>query len=155
LKNLISEKGAKPLFFALIHPNMSFTYPKNERLCSKILIDKIFESGKKFYNPLFKVLCLPVQLHENVPVQSLISISKRRFKRANKRNLLKRRIKDVFRQNKNELYLVTENLNIQIAVVIIYNSNDLHDYSTIEKNLLNVLESLKNYLLSGKLRINS
>lgn len=144
-----------PLFFALIQLKMSFTYPKNERLCSKILIDKIFESGLKFYNPLFKVLWLPVQLYENVPVQSLISISKRRFKRANKRNLLKRRIKDVFRKNKNELYLVVRNLNIQIAVVIIYNSNDLEDYSTIEKNLLNVLGSLKNYLLSGKLKIDS
>jgi ribonuclease P protein component len=131
---------------------MNFTYPKKERLCSKILIDKIFDSGLKIYNPLFKVLWLPVALPEITPVQSLISVSKRRFKRANKRNLLRRRVREVFRKNKNELYTIVTGLNIQIAIVIIYSSNTIEDYSSIEKNLNLVLSSLNKYLLSGKLK---
>jgi ribonuclease P protein component len=129
---------------------MNFAYPKKERLRSKILIDKIFESGLKQYNSNLKIIWLPHILPEQVPVQSLVSVSKRRFKRANKRNLLKRRLREAFRKNKNDFYKSIENAGIQIALVIIYNSDSLSDFKSLEKNLLIAFESIKSKISSGK-----
>jgi ribonuclease P protein component len=131
---------------------MNFTYPKSERLCSKILIEKIFETGYKQYNSLFKVLWLPINFENHVPVQSLISISKRRFKRANKRNLLKRRIKEAFRKNKNILYTAVNQAGIQLGIVIIYNSNNLSNYQSLEAELLNIFEILNNRIAQLHIR---
>jgi ribonuclease P protein component len=123
---------------------MNFTYPKNERLCSKILIERLFETSYKQYNSLFKVLWYPLVFDDKVLVKSLISISKHRFKRANKRNLLKRRIREAFRKNKHSLYNTVNKANTQIGIVIIYNSNQISNYQSIESDLLNIFEILKN-----------
>jgi ribonuclease P protein component len=129
---------------------MNFTYSKKERLRSKILIDKLFESGHKQYNSNLKIIWLAHILPENVPVQSLVSVSKRRFKRANKRNLLKRRLKEAFRKNKCDFYKSIENAGVQIALVIIYNSDSLSDFKSIEKDLLIAFDIIRNKIASGK-----
>jgi ribonuclease P protein component len=129
---------------------MNFAYSKKERLRSKILIDKIFENGQKLYNSNLKIIWLAHILPEQVPVQSLVSVSKRRFKRANKRNLLKRRLREAFRKNKNDFYKSIENEGIQIALVIIYNSDSLSDFKAIEKNLLTAFGNIKSKISSGK-----
>jgi ribonuclease P protein component len=129
---------------------MNFAYPKIERLRSKILIDKVFENGRKQYNSNLKIIWLAHILPEQVPVQSLVSVSKRRFKRANKRNLLKRRLREAFRKNKNDFYKSIENAGIQIALVIIYNSDSLSDFKSIEENLLTAFENIKSKISSGK-----
>jgi ribonuclease P protein component len=129
---------------------MDFTFSKFERLCSKIQIDQIFESGYKQYNSIFKVLWLPLHFDDKVPVKSLISVSKHRFKRANKRNLLKRRIREAFRKNKNLLYSSVNQAGVQIGIVIIYNINNISDYRTLEKDLLNIFEIIGNRLYQMK-----
>jgi len=121
---------------------MNFTYSKTERLSSKIFIEKIFESGFKCYNSHFKVLWMPLPVGGNVPVLSLVSVSKRRFRRANKRNLLKRRIKEAFRLNKNNLYTTVEQSGIKIGLIIIYNINDIADFKSIESSLKNIFDIL-------------
>jgi ribonuclease P protein component len=121
---------------------MNFTYPKIERLNSKILIDKVFNEGHKLYSYPLKMLWLSTELPQAISVQSLISVSKRRFKRANKRNLLKRRIREAFRMNKNSFYQLIEKAELKIALVIVYNSNDLVDYHTIEQAIINLLEQV-------------
>lgn len=121
---------------------MNFTYPKIERLNSKILIDKVFTEGHKLYSYPLKMLWLSTELPQAISVQSLISVSKRRFKRANKRNLLKRRIREAFRMNKNSFYQLIEKAELKIALVIVYNSNDLVDYHTIEQAIINLLEQV-------------
>jgi len=129
---------------------MDFTYSKLERLCSKIFIDKIFETGYKQYNSSFKVLWLPLHFEDKVPVKSLISVSKHRFRRANKRNLLKRRIREAFRKNKNHLYSSVNQAGLQIGIVIIYNVNHISNFQTLEKDLLNIFEIIGNRLFQMK-----
>ena len=68
------------------------TLHKSERLDKKKVIDKMFSGGARSFSvfPL-RVVYLPVEELE-APVSILVSVSKRRFKRAVKRNRVKRQI---------------------------------------------------------------
>ena len=69
---------------------LSNTLHKTERLDKKKVIDKMFSGGARSFSvfPL-RVVYLPVEELE-APVSILVSVSKRRFKRAVKRNRVKR-----------------------------------------------------------------
>ena len=77
---------------------------------------------------------------EDESIKIAFTVPKRRFKRANKRNLLKRRMKEAYRLNKLPLknYLISQNLSIQILVV--YVSSDALPFNEIELKLKNVLD---------------
>ena len=85
-----------------------YTLCKAERLNSKILIGKMFEGGvsKSFSIFPIRVVYMPVEQGET-PASILISVSKRRFKRAVKRNRVKRQIREAYRKNK---YLLVDEL---------------------------------------------
>lgn len=69
----------------------AYTLGKKERLSSKILIERLFSGGSKSF-PAFplRVVYMPVEPSEQDAAASiLISVPKKRFKRAVKRNLVK------------------------------------------------------------------
>jgi len=80
-----------------------FTFQKAERLSKEKLIKELFEKGSSFYLFPFKVFVM-INPDREVPFhQVLISVSKRNFKRAVDRNLIKRRIREAYRLNKAQL----------------------------------------------------
>ncbi len=114
---------------------MHFKYPKKEKLCSKILIGKLFENSNRIRKYPLTLLWISDELPAQVPVQSAISVSKKRFRKAVTRILLKRRIREAFRLNKNDLYEQLMSYNKQVALMIIYQSNDILPYANIEKSM--------------------
>ncbi|RLD68636.1 MAG: ribonuclease P protein component [Bacteroidetes bacterium] len=122
---------------------MPFSYPKIEKLCSKILISKLFEKNQRITKYPLRLIWLEAALPAKVPVQSVVSVSKRRFKKAVTRNLLKRRMREAFRLNKNELYSSVITENKQLALMFIYQSNDILPFSTIEKVMVFLLNELR------------
>ncbi|OQY04911.1 MAG: ribonuclease P protein component [Bacteroidetes bacterium 4572_117] len=118
-------------------------FPKIEKLCSKTLIDKLFEKKQKITKYPLTLFWIETELLEKVSVQSTVTVSKRRFKKAVTRNLLKRRIREAFRLNKYDyLYQQLENQNKQLAIMIVYQSNDILKYSEIESAMLLLLKKL-------------
>ena len=77
-----------------------YTFTKEERLCNKKLIDELFHNGSSFLCYPFKVSWLLTDTPQEFPAQVLLSVSKKRFKHAVDRNLLKRRIREAYRLNK-------------------------------------------------------
>jgi len=76
----------------------TFSFPKSERLSKKKIIQELFEKGSSFYLYPFRVY---FQNSPDLPAhQVMFSVSKRNFKRAVDRNLLKRRMKESYRLNK-------------------------------------------------------
>ncbi|MBR1705231.1 MAG: ribonuclease P protein component [Bacteroidales bacterium] len=82
-------------------PFRAHTLSKAERLCGKKDIARLLDQGRYGTVSCFRYCCL----RENgQPVSRiLVSVPKRSFKRAVKRNLLKRRIREAYRLQKQVL----------------------------------------------------
>ncbi len=123
-----------------IEPGTSFSLKKEERLSSKKIIDQLFAEGKSFISFPVKVVFLPTQLPANFPVQAGFSVSKKIFKRAVKRNRIKRLLREAYRLNKHVLY---NNLNDkQVAVFFIYIGKELPTYTSVEASIKKALHSI-------------
>jgi len=75
-----------------------------------------------------------------------ISVSKRNFKRAVKRNYIKRRIREGFRLNKQPLKDVLREHNIGLHLMLVYVSKETMEFSDIEPKIRIVLEKVAKIL---------
>jgi len=78
-----------------------------------------------------------------------VSVPKRLFKRAIDRNLLKRRIREAYRLQKQEFSEFLNNAGVRIHLVIQYKGEEIEAYQVIEKKLHEILEKLKKKLSEG------
>jgi ribonuclease P protein component len=118
------------------------TFDKSERLCSRKAIEELFETGQIFHSTLFKVVWKRDLCQLPKPAQVAFSVSKRGFKHAVTRNLIKRRLREAYRKNKYVLYEHLERESIQIVFIVIIKGNAVPDYETVEKGIKNVLTKL-------------
>ena len=115
------------------------TFTKAERLCSKVVIDRVFETGRTLSVPMFKLFWLKApQQEQPYPLQIVISVPKRNFKKAVDRNLLKRRIREAYRKNKAGWY---EQLRPgAYSLLLIYTGRQRADYKAIEEKIMQLME---------------
>ena len=73
----------------------------------------------------------------------MVSVPKKKIRKAVKRNLLKRRIREAFRLQKKPFYefLTARQANCSFAVV--YNSGEIAEYKVLEEKILLVLQRLQ------------
>ncbi|MFQ3215160.1 MAG: ribonuclease P protein component [Marivirga sp.] len=124
--------------------NHSFSFKKKECLSSRKIIQELFDKGSSFYLFPFKVIYLENPLFlkdQTTPHQVLISVPKRKFKRAVDRNLLKRRIREGYRLNKSILSPIIFQKAYLIAYI--YTTDKVLPQATISKKLIAVLDRLK------------
>jgi len=119
------------------------TFNKEERLCSRKLIDLLFKNGSSFLLYPFRVSYLFVDVTHNYPVQVVINVSKKRFKRAVDRNLIKRRTREVYRlQKQSQLYSSLTESNQLLLLSVQFIGKKIYDYSFFEKKIAGVLKKL-------------
>ena len=124
-----------------------FSFHKNERLCSKKVIDKLFAEGKSVFVYPLKIIYLETQLPFKNKVQAGFTVGKRNFKKAVQRNLIKRRMREAYRLNKQKLYDNTGEK--QLALFIIYTGKTISEYKQIETAIIKGIKKLNE--LSGDL----
>ena len=113
-----------------------YTFPKEEHLCRKKLIEELFSKQSSSFGvyPL-RIVWIKAAAPTSAPPQVLISVSKRTFKRAVDRNRLKRLIREAYRLNK---YRLTEQPNgHEIALLgIIFTGKEKSPLALVERKLI-------------------
>ena len=100
---------------------MAFTFHKSEKLCSKKIIEQLFNKGNNSFTEFpFRFSWIAVPLDSDSLIQVLITVSKRNFPKANQRNLIKRQLRELYRLNKNTLYSALPKNHSQFALMISY-----------------------------------
>jgi len=119
-----------------------FTLKKDERLCSQKIIGEMFASGESFLSYPLKVVFLKTDSTQAYPVQTAFTVSKRNFKRAVKRNLLKRRMREAYRLNKPGFYDELTAKELHIAVMFVFIGKDLVEFPIIEKAMISAFKKV-------------
>lgn len=122
------------------------TFRKEERICRKIEIDKLFNRGGSRSMAAFPVrlVYLKTDAEAGVPdVRVLVSVSKKCFKRAVKRNRVKRQLREAFRLNKSILYEQLEQQEgTALLIALIWIDDKLWPTSEVEKKVVNLMHRL-------------
>ena len=131
-----------------------FKLSKWERICGRTLLEKLFTGGKsKSFSvfPLRVVYLLTDQpdgdLQHVVPVKMMVSVSKRHFKRAVKRNRVKRQVREAYRLNKEIVVsAMADSPNRQLLLGFIWMSDELHDSDTVARSMQVLLKRIADKL---------
>lgn len=75
-------------------------------------------------------------------VEIMISVPKKFHKRANKRNLLKRRAREAYRLSREELRAKVVEQGVVLNVALVYSTKELHTYKTISNAVQRILEQI-------------
>lgn len=145
---------------------MKQTFKKDEKLKSRSIIDRLFKRGSKevqtFYLFPFRVLYFEKILDtgfqmpdafsvsdsavflKEIPSplpQVLFSVSKRNFKRAVDRNLIRRRCREAYRLHKS---ILTANPEVPYpaSIAFLYLAKEISTYDVIEKAMIKVLNKM-------------
>ena len=119
---------------------MKYGFPKKEKLKSKKLIDQLFTEGKSVSSFPIKLIYIQTKLPLDVPIQAGVTVPKKNFKSAVKRNRIKRLLRESYRLNK---ALVFNNSDASFAFLFLYLGNKMPDYEEVDKNLQVVLHKFK------------
>lgn len=122
---------------------VEYTLGKEERLNSKTVIERLFSGGSKSF-PAFplRVVYMPVDCAEEEDAAAasiLISVPKKRFKRAVKRNLVKRQVREAYRKNKHLLLDALASRNKRLVIAFIWLDNSIHSSAEVEEKVKKLL----------------
>lgn len=115
------------------------TFSKEERLCSRNLIDKLIEKGKPFNSFPFRITWMEID-EKNIKSKILISVPKRIYKKAIDRNRLKRLTREGYRKHKN---ILLERLNDKkVNLLFVYTSKTIIGGAEMDTKMVLALQQL-------------
>ena len=119
-----------------------YTLPRSERLRSLKAIRRMFGEGRGgFVYPYRYIWIADKQegVAEGRGIEVMFSVPKKFHKRANKRNLLKRRTREAYRLNREELCERISQAGVEVNLAFIYSTKEVHSYKTVENAVQKIL----------------
>ena len=121
------------------HPN---SFPKSEHLCGDKRIGQLFTQGDAFIAYPLRVVYLIAPKKDVESASVMVSVPKKRFKRAVKRNRLKRLMREAYRLNKQPLVALLKENDLQLHIAFNYVSDDELDFVAVDKKMKVALQRL-------------
>ena len=115
---------------------MAFSFPKNERLKSRKLIERVFQDGNNLKQYPLKLLYLKADLPVEVKCQAAMAVPKKRIKHAVKRNRIKRLMREAYRLNKASIF---NRIVGNYALLFLYIGKESPDYREVERAMKTLL----------------
>jgi len=127
------------------------TFNKEERLCSRKLLDLLFKDGSSFLLYPFRVSYMVVDVPHSFPAQVVINVSKKRFKKATDRNLIKRRSREAYRLLKGGLlYPHLSSLPGLMIFSLQFIGKKKYEFDFMEKKMALALKKLQESLVKDE-----
>jgi len=126
--------------------NSKQTFRKEERIFLQKEIDLLFKEGVSFISYPLRVVYVEKKTLSEAGISILISVSKRKFKQAVKRNRLKRLIRESYRLNKKPLCEFLKERESGLLVAFLFVGKELNQYKEIEMAVVKALSALKERL---------
>lgn len=125
-----------------------FTLSKEERICSKKLINELFTGNGRSMTafPLRVVFMKRTIVDDQPRAAILVSVPKRYFKHAVDRNRVKRQVREAFRRNKS---IITQNLTDDheaVAMAFVWLTNEKFPSSEVENRMVRLLTRISECL---------
>ncbi len=140
-----------------------FTLPRSERLRSLKAIRRLFTEGRSGFVYPFRYMFLVDSAASDAAsdamndgvlegnagkdvaeLEVMFSVPKKFHKRANKRNLLKRRMREAYRLN--NAVLREKALGKSVDLALVYSTKDILSYKTIEHALRRIMGQISEHL---------
>lgn len=125
-----------------------FTLSKEERICSKKLINELFTGNGRSMTafPLRVVFMKRTIVDDQPRAAMLVSVPKRYFKHAVDRNRVKRQVREAFRRNKS---IITQNLTEDheaVAMAFVWLTDEKFSSSEVENRMVRLLTRISECL---------
>lgn len=120
------------------------TFKKSERLCSRILMDCLFQGDSHSASayPIRAIfLLVEEEVHKGVSV--LVSVPKKRFHNAVDRNRVKRQVREAYRKHKHSLIGHVSLHKKGLLVAFVYVSDKIEPTAYVEKRMVKLLEKIE------------
>lgn len=130
------------LCFFINDKAMTNTLPKSERLFLRDSIRTLFSSGSKSV-PRYPVRMVYRFVDEGeTPAAILVSVPKKHFKRAVKRNRVKRQIREAYRRHKDIIVPKLEAAGRRVSIAFVWMSDELSESTLVEEKITDLLNLL-------------
>jgi ribonuclease P protein component len=116
---------------------MNLSFPKNEKLKSKKLIEQLFIEGKSINQFPLKLIYLKTVFNDGSIVKTGVIAPKKNFKSAPDRNRIKRLLREAYRLNKP---LFFNNIEGNFAFMILYLDKEIPNYQLVEEKMRGLLK---------------
>lgn len=127
----------------MMEEKRKYTLSKKERLSYKRHIDLLFENGKSFIAYPFRIVYFTTDEDMPARVSIMVSVPKKKFKRAVKRNHIKRQAREAYRLNKYGLIDPLEEKHQSMIVAFLYVDTRIHPAEVINKAMRKAIGILK------------
>ena len=119
-------------------------FPKHSKLCGQMRISQLYKEGKRFVAWPLRVTYMPIANDQDAPTQVLVWAPKSLFKRAVKRNRLRRLMREAYRLHQNILASSSESSqNSNFLIAFNYMDKEEQPYAIIEKAVCKALRKMK------------